>query len=122
MDRVEEGTQRGQLQNAHNVPTKERVPSRGVRAEDEEYFGEEFDEEDDRGSIINNRRYGGQIRKARNREDNNLGSIKMQIPSFQGKNDPEAYLKWERKMELVFDCHNYSKLKKVKLAAIEFSD
>ena len=24
--------------------------------------------------------------------DQNLGSIKMKIPSFQGKNDPEAYL------------------------------
>ncbi|XP_031376081.1 uncharacterized protein LOC116191022, partial [Punica granatum] len=36
----------------------------------------------------------------RNREDYNLGSIKMKIPSF----------------------HSYSELKKVKLAAIEFSD
>ncbi|XP_061346005.1 uncharacterized protein LOC133291717 [Gastrolobium bilobum] len=63
-------------------------------------------------------------RRMRNEErvDNNLGSIKMKIPSFQGRNDPEAYLEWERKMELVFDCHNYSELKKVKLAAIEFSD
>ena len=82
LDRVEEGTQWGQPQNAHNVPRRERVQPRGVRAEDEEYFGEGFNEEDDRDSIINNRRYGGRIREARNREDNNLGSIKMQIPSF----------------------------------------
>ena len=54
------------------------------------------------------------------REDNNLGNIKMKILSFQGKNDPNAYLEWEKKMELVFDCHNYSELKKVKLAAINF--
>ena len=46
----------------------------------------------------------------------------MKIPSFQGKNDPEAYLEWEKKMEWVFDCHNYLELKKVKLTAIEFSD
>ena len=46
----------------------------------------------------------------------------MRIPPFQGKNDPEAYLEWEKKIELVFDCHNYSESKKVKLAAIEFSD
>ena len=46
----------------------------------------------------------------------------MKIPSFQGKNDPEAYLEWEKKVELVFDCHNYSEMKKVKLAAIEFSN
>ena len=46
----------------------------------------------------------------------------MKILSFQGKTDPEAYLEWEKKIELLFDCHNYSKLKKVKLAAIEFFD
>ena len=38
----------------------------------------------------------------------------MKIPSFQGKNDLEAYLEWERKVELVFYYHNYSKNKKVK--------
>ena len=58
----------------------------------------------------------------RNWEDNNLGNIKMKISSFQGKNDPEAYLEWERKVELVFYCHHYSENKKVKLAVIEFSD
>ncbi|KAL5547343.1 hypothetical protein UlMin_007030 [Ulmus minor] len=46
----------------------------------------------------------------------------MKIPSFQGKNNPEAYLEWEKRMELVFECHNYSEMKKVKLAAIEFTD
>ena len=45
----------------------------------------------------------------------------MKIPSFQGKHDPVAYLEWEEKLELVFDCHNYSEMKKVKLTAIEFS-
>jgi hypothetical protein len=46
----------------------------------------------------------------------------MKIPSFQGRSDPEAYLEWEKKMEFVFDCHNYSETKKVKLAVIEFSE
>ena len=55
----------------------------------------------------------GRHREDRNREDNNLGNIKMKILS---------YLEWERKVELVFDCHHYSKNKKVKLAVIEFSD
>ncbi|XP_030924714.1 uncharacterized protein LOC115951698 [Quercus lobata] len=58
----------------------------------------------------------------RPRRDNDLGNIKIKIPSFQGKNDPEVYLEWETKMEMVFDCHNYSEIKKVKLAAIEFTD
>ena len=43
----------------------------------------------------------------------------MKIPSFKGKNDPEAYLEWKKKVKLVFDCHNYSERKKIKLAANE---
>ncbi|GKV50463.1 hypothetical protein SLEP1_g57164 [Rubroshorea leprosula] len=55
-------------------------------------------------------------------QDRDLGSIKMKIPPFQGKNDPDVYLEWEKKVELMFDCHNYSEEKKVKLAAVEFTD
>ena len=43
-----------------------------------------------------------------------MGNIKMKISSFQEKNDPRAYLEWERKIELVFE--------KVKLAVIGFLD
>ncbi|GKV13414.1 hypothetical protein SLEP1_g24421 [Rubroshorea leprosula] len=50
------------------------------------------------------------------------GNIKMKIPLFQGKNDPNVYLEWEKKVELVFDCHKYSEEKKVKLAAVEFTN
>ena len=32
------------------------------------------------------------------------------------------YLEWERKVEHVFDCHNYSEEKKVKLVVVEFTD
>ena len=46
----------------------------------------------------------------------------MKTPSFQGKKDPEAYLEWEKKVELIFECHNYSGEKKVKLAVIGFTD
>jgi hypothetical protein len=108
-----------QPQNCHNLRRRERIPP---REEDEERYGSGSDEEEDRDSIVNNRRPGGRFREARNRKDNNLGGIKMKIPSFQGRSDPEAYLEWEKKMEFVFDCHNYSKTKKVKLAMIEFSE
>jgi hypothetical protein len=54
--------------------------------------------------------------------DRNLGSIKMKIPSFQGRTNPEVYLEWEKKIDLMFDCHNYSEEKKVKLAVIKFTD
>uniref|UniRef100_A0A2N9IM79 RNA-directed DNA polymerase n=1 Tax=Fagus sylvatica TaxID=28930 RepID=A0A2N9IM79_FAGSY len=108
-----------QKQNGRNLRRRERVPA---REEEEERYGSGFDEEEDRDSIVNNRRPGGRFGGARNREDNNLGGIKMKIPSFQGRSDPEAYLEWEKKMEFVFDCHNYSETKKVKLAVIEFSE
>jgi hypothetical protein len=46
----------------------------------------------------------------------------MKIPSFQGKIYLEAYLEWEKKVELIFECHNYFEEKKVKLTVIEFTD
>jgi len=54
--------------------------------------------------------------------DGDLDAIKLKIPSFQGKNDPEAYLEWEKKVDWIFDCHNYSEAKKVKLIIIKFTD
>ena len=106
-----------QPQNGRNLRRRERVPP---REEDEEHYGSGFDEEEDRDSIVSKRRPGRRFREARNHEDNNLGGIKMKIPSFRGRSNPEAYLEWEKKMEFVFDCHNYSETKKVKLAVIEF--
>src|SRR5262249_41922635 len=57
-----------------------------------------------------------------NRRDGDLKSIKMQIPPFKGRNDAETYLEWERKVDLIFECHNFTEEKKVKLAAVEFTD
>ncbi|RDY03350.1 UPF0183 protein, partial [Mucuna pruriens] len=56
-----------------------------------------------------NGRYNENERRIRGepRRDNYLGNIKMTIPTFQGMNNPE-----ERKVEHVFDCHNYSEEKK----------
>ena len=73
-------------------------------------------EQEDDGQTFNLGRNG------RARVDNNLGSIKMKIPSFEGKSDAEVYLEWEKKVEFIFDCHQYSKENKVKLATVEFTD
>ncbi|RDX73062.1 hypothetical protein CR513_47378, partial [Mucuna pruriens] len=51
-------------------------------------------------------------RRCEPRRDNDLGNIKMTIRAFQGKNDLELYLEWERKVEHVFDCHNCLEEKK----------
>ncbi|XP_043809768.1 uncharacterized protein LOC122723079 [Manihot esculenta] len=64
-------------------------------------------------------------REAVSEMDDSCGFCKimdMKIPSFNGKADVDAYLEWERKVEMVFNCQNYSDDKKVKLAALEFSD
>jgi hypothetical protein len=35
--------------------------------------------------------------------DEDLDTIKLlKIPNFQGINDPEAYLKWEKKVDWIF--------------------
>ena len=54
--------------------------------------------------------------------DRSLGNTKMKIPSFQGKNNHEVYFEWEKKIRLIFNCHNYLEGKKVKLVAIESID
>jgi hypothetical protein len=55
--------------------------------------------------------------------DRVLNTIKLRISNFQGKNDPEAYLEWEKKVDWIFYCHSYSKQKKkVKLVIIEFTE
>uniref|UniRef100_A0A1S4A3R9 Retrotransposon gag domain-containing protein n=1 Tax=Nicotiana tabacum TaxID=4097 RepID=A0A1S4A3R9_TOBAC len=46
----------------------------------------------------------------------------MKMPSFKGTRDPDLYLDWERKVEAIFDFHNYSEGKKVKLVVVEFSN
>ena len=91
---------------------RERLPRRGVQVEEEECEGDGFEDEIDHDLVVSGRRYEGRLREARNLEDNNLGSIKMKISSFQGKNDLGVYLEWERKVEMVFYCHNYSENKK----------
>lgn len=55
------------------------------------------------------------------REDR-LGGIKIKVPQFVGKNDPETYLEWETKIEQIFSCYNYTELQKVRVASIEFTD
>ena len=43
--------------------------------------------------------------------DGDLDPIKLKIPNFKGKNNPEAYLEQEKKVDLIFECCSYSKAK-----------
>lgn len=86
------------------------------------YREEEYEEEEEYEDRPRQprRRHGN--RRRNQRVDGGFSNIKMKIPEFQGKSDPEVYLEWEKKVDLIFDCNNYSEDKKVKLAAIEFTE
>jgi hypothetical protein len=48
--------------------------------------------------------------------------LKFSIPKFDDGSDPEAYLTWDLKVDKIFRMHNYSKEKKMTMAALEFDD
>ena len=77
-----------------------------------------YEEREEAQSTLNRaRRYG-----ERNPHiDNDLSSIKIKMPPFTEKNDFDAYLEWEQKVKMIFNCHKYSDEKKVQLATLEFS-
>nr|KYP46751.1 hypothetical protein KK1_031655 [Cajanus cajan] len=88
-----------------------------LRENNEELYGRierlenyEHHEEERRG------RNGGAPRQ------NRIEGVKLNVPPFKGKSDPEAYVEWELKIEHIFTCNNYDEEQKVKLAAAEFSD
>jgi hypothetical protein len=118
----------GHPQSAPNARRQERH----AHVDDfDDKHDDEFEDEDDQALNSEGRfmprgeRHGRGFQRDprwQNGTDQNLGNIKMKIPSLQGKNIPEAYLEWEKKVELIFECHNYSEEKKVKLAIIEFTD
>ncbi|KAG2679813.1 hypothetical protein I3760_11G068500 [Carya illinoinensis] len=119
--------QQAEIRNLQGGRNRRQCEPRVENAYENE--GDDEDEEDLTSEIGLGRHRG--VRRERGFEgnlggrdgvDRDLGSIKMTIPSFQGRTDPEVYLEWEKKIDLVFDCHNYSEEKKVKLAVIEFTD
>ena len=101
-----------------------RRQGRRARVDDsDDYHKDEFEDEEDQASFNHEGRFaprgerrGRGFQRAprwQDGTDRNLGNIKMKIPSFQGKNDPEMYLEWEKKVKFIFECHNYSEEKKV---------
>jgi len=59
--------------------------------------------------------------RGRDDVDGDLDTIKLKIPTFQGKKDPKEY-SGIKKVELIFKCYSYSEVRKVKLVVIEFTD
>ena len=87
LDQVE-NTRAGQPQPVPQARRRKRALARG---EIDDYYRDEYDE---RENSVGSYRRDGWGRRA----NDGLSDIKMKIPSFQGKSDPEAYFKWEKKM------------------------
>ena len=55
-------------------------------------------------------------------EERGVGGVKLKIPTFYGKSDPDEYLQYERKTEHVLDCNNFNDERKLKFVVAEFCD
>ena len=108
--REEMGEMRAEREHRANAGRRDQATPQRQRARPQERW-EDMEDEFEENDFNQGRR-----------EDDNLGSIKSKIPEFKGKNDPEAYLEWEKRIENIFDIHHYSDRKKVKLAVTEFTE
>ena len=89
-----EREQRGNARQINQAAPRQQRARPRERWEDVEDEFEDFDYEE----VGADRRRYEQSRQDNRREDDNLGSIKSKIPEFKGRNDPEAYLEWEKSM------------------------
>ncbi|KAI3446953.1 hypothetical protein Pfo_003618 [Paulownia fortunei] len=111
-----------QVENLIEETQQATIPNLQLQALLGEMKMDKLEEESTRGQYQNTpfrqpprRRFGHgdkDIGRRKPKRDDNLGSIKVKIPPFQGRNDPEAYLEWEKKIEMVFECHSYFENKK----------
>ncbi|PKI44882.1 hypothetical protein CRG98_034830 [Punica granatum] len=97
--------QREQPRQHVQVPNARRLIRQPPNPHDEEY--KDYEEDDEiasmgsvrraRGVRNEGRRYGRRDQAIRDGVDRNIGSIKMTIPTFQRRNDPDSFIEWERK-------------------------
>ncbi|XP_073137355.1 uncharacterized protein [Henckelia pumila] len=87
---VREAT-RAELETVHERISKIEVGA----SDDDESFGDNWGTSRRDQEGVRNRREARRGKYVeRGREDGNISGIKMKIPSFHGKSDPEAYLDW----------------------------
>ncbi|KAF8102774.1 hypothetical protein N665_0195s0011 [Sinapis alba] len=60
--------------------------------------------------------------EGRRHQRDEIAGLKLKIPPFHGKADPDAYLEWEKKIERVFNSQQYSQAQKIQIASTEFYD
>jgi hypothetical protein len=91
-----------------------------------EQFNRRIDELERRSNVNNDDSGDEEDRRRRRRDrrerEEGMRGIKIKVPTFIGKSDPDAYLEWETKIEQIFNCHTYTNLQKVQVAALEFKE
>ncbi|CAA7053154.1 unnamed protein product [Microthlaspi erraticum] len=104
-----------------HAPERDNTKSKRRRKEPGDFGAEDYYSNHSNSS----QRSQGRSRRSGEYKDllqDNLGGLKIKIPPFHGRNDPDAYLDWEKKIELVFNCQHYVDVNRVKVAATEFYD
>jgi hypothetical protein len=56
------------------------------------------------------------------RDDEHVAKLKLNIPPFEGRYNPDAYLTWELEVEQHFACLRYPEHLRVSAATCEFTD
>ena len=51
-----------------------------------------------------------------------FSKVKFNMPSFEGKYDPDGYLSWELLVDQKFACHDFPEDRRVRAATSEFTD
>lgn len=116
-DKVEEIIQHTPFRNDKSSHRSERIPIRRLKEGIGDYYDDRYVGKEE---CIFDRRHVDYFREGK--QGDSFGKVNSKIPTFHGKNDPEAYLHWEKKVELFFDCHNYCEFEKVKIATSGFYD
>jgi hypothetical protein len=47
--------------------------------------------------------------------------VKLNVQSFTGKEDPDAYIEWEERCDQIFCVYGFSEAKRVDLVILDFS-
>jgi len=94
--------------------TKSKKSSHASSSRGNEFFGEQ--------SFRINEHYQPPPRKARKERKESPREVRVDLPYFHGKENVEAYLDWEMKVEQLFVCHRVSEERKVPLATLSFQD
>jgi hypothetical protein len=83
----------------------------------------ELDDQDARRPVQHNRhgRDGHRRREVRNNDDA-FHKLKFNIPPFDGKYDPDAYISWKLVVEQKFTCFEFPENASVRAATSKFSD